>query len=308
MADERLLDDRVVIVTGGGRGLGRSHCLELAAHGATVVVNDLGVSLGGERVDEDPAQEVVNAIIAAGGQAMVGPGSASDWSAMADLVERTVATCGRLDAIVNNAGILRDATIPNLAEKDWDAVIDVHLKGTFTLTHHACSHWRAEHKAGRPVSARIVNTTSGAGLAGNVGQAAYSAAKAGIIALTQVTAMEGSRYGVTANAISPIAATRMMASAGLGTEETSGWSPLDPENASPIVAWLCAEQSGWITGQVLRIDGNRLIAMRPWSGGRSVTAASGERFEATEVDLGLRRALGAFPGGLAALGSPAVSR
>lgn len=308
MPNPRLLEGRVVIVTGGGRGLGRSHCLELADHGATVVVNDLGVGLAGEQSEGNPAQEVVDAITAAGGTATIGSGSASDWAAMEQVVASTVDRFGRLDAIVNNAGILRDATITNLGEKDWDAVLDVHLKGTFTLTHHACAHWRAEHKAGRPVSGRIVNTTSGAGLAGNVGQAAYSAAKAGIIALTQVTAMEGSRYGVTANAISPIAATRMMASAGLGTEVTEGWSPLDPANASPVVAWLCSEESGWITGQVLRIDGSSLIAMEPWRTGRTHVARSGERLDATEIDLGMRRALGAFPGGLAALGSPAVSR
>lgn len=308
MASERLLEGRVFIVTGGGRGLGRSHCLELASRGATVVVNDLGVGVGGEGSREDPASEVVDAITAAGGVAVSGEGSASDWGAMEALVASTLDRFGRLDGIVNNAGILRDATITNLGEQDWDAVIDVHLKGTFTLTRHACNHWRSEHKAGRPVSGRIINTTSGAGLAGNVGQAAYSAAKAGIIALTQVTAMEGARYGVTANAISPIAATRMMANLDLPTSHDDGWDPLDPANASPVVAWLCSAASGWITGQVLRIDGNTLIAMEPWSGGRSVRARSGERFDASEIDLGLRRALGAFPGGLAALGSPAVTR
>lgn len=308
MAATSLLHDRVIIVTGGGRGLGRSHCLELASHGAVVVVNDLGVGLGGEMSEENPAQDVVDEIVDAGGVASLGAGSASDWTAMGEVVASTVERFGRLDGIVNNAGILRDATITNLGEKDWDAVLDVHLKGTFTLTHHACAHWRAEHKAGRPVRGRVVNTTSGAGLAGNVGQAAYSAAKAGIIALTQVTAMEGERYGVTANAISPIAATRMMASAGIGTAQEHGWSPLDPENASPVVAWLCSEESGWITGQVLRINGNELIAMEPWRTGRSFVARSGERLDATEIDLSMRRALGAYPGGLAALGSPAVSR
>lgn len=308
MAQARLLEGRVIMVTGAGRGLGRSHSLELAAHGATVIVNDLGVGLGGERSDDDPAQEVVDTITSSGGKAALAPGSASDWDAMAAAVATTVDSFGRLDGIVNNAGILRDATITNMSEKDWDAVLDVHLKGTFTLTRHACEYWRAEHKAGRPVSGRIVNTTSGAGLAGNVGQAGYSAAKAGIIALTQVTAMEGSRYGVTANAISPIAATRMMASAGIATSDIDGWDPLDPANASPVVAWLCSEASGWITGQVLRIDGSRLIAMEAWSTGRSHVAKTGERLDAAELDLGMRRALGAFPGGLAALGSPAVSR
>lgn len=308
MAPTSLLHGRVIIVTGGGRGLGRSHCLELAAHGATVVVNDLGVGLGGEASEENPAQGVVDEIVAAGGVASLGAGSASDWTAMGEVVASTIERFGRLDGIVNNAGILRDATITNLGEKDWDAVLDVHLKGTFTLTHHACAHWRAEHKAGRPAQGRVVNTTSGAGLAGNVGQAAYSAAKAGIIALTQVTAMEGERYGVTANAISPIAATRMMASAGIGADPGEGWNPLDPENASPVVAWLCSEESGWITGQVLRINGNELITMESWRTGRSFVARSGERLDAAEIDLSMRRALGAYPGGLAALGSPAVSR
>lgn len=308
MTQKNLLEDRVVIVTGGGRGLGRSHCLELAACGATVVVNDIGVSLDGEQADDGPAQEVVDSIRGAGGTAMLGLGSASDWDAMSDLVATTVSEYGRLDAIVNNAGILRDSMIVNQTEQDWDAVLDVHLKGTFTLTRHACAHWRSAHKSGHRVQGRIVNTTSGAGLAGNVGQAAYSAAKAGIIALTQVTAMEGARYGVTANAISPIAATRMMASVGLESTASDGWSPLDPENASPVVAWLCSEQSEWFTGQVLRIDGNELIAMEPWRTGRSFIAQSGERLDAAEIDLGMRRALGAFPGGLASLGSPAVSR
>lgn len=297
-----MLTDRVVIVTGAGRGIGRGHCLELAAQGATVVVNDLGVTLRGEQSGEDPADEVVAAVTAAGGTAVKDTGSVTDWEAMRGLVARTVERFGRLDAVVNNAGFVRDATITSLTEDDFDAVVGVHLKGTFTLTKHACDHWRAEYKAGRPVSGRIVNTTSGAGLTGNVGQAAYGAAKAGIANMTQTTALEAGRYGVTANCISPVAATRMSATIGWTAEGgDGGWNPLDPANSSPVVAWLCSEQSGWLTGRVLRIDGSTVHPVDQWSVRPGYTARSGERLDATEIDAGLRVALGTAPSGLAGL-------
>ncbi|MFJ8816393.1 SDR family NAD(P)-dependent oxidoreductase [Amycolatopsis thermoflava] len=297
---ERMLDGRVVIVTGGGRGIGRSHCLELAGHGAIVVVNDLGVGVGGESSAEDPAQEVVARIEELGGKAIADAGSVTDWDGVRGLVERTVEQFGRLDAIVNNAGILRDKTITSLTEQDWDLVIDVHLKGTFALTKHACDYWRGEYKRGRPVAGRIVNTTSGTGLAGNVGQANYGAAKAGIANLTLTTAMEGSRYGVTANCVSPVAATRMTRTVGISAAE-GGWDPLDPANSSPVVAWLCSERSGWLTGRILRVDGNTVHPVAPWSVLPGHTAASGERLDATELDTGLRVALGTFPAGIPGL-------
>ncbi|MBX6388946.1 MAG: SDR family NAD(P)-dependent oxidoreductase [Frankia sp.] len=300
-----MLDGRVVIVTGGGRGIGRAHCLELAAHGAMVVVNDLGVGVRGESADDaaqSPADAVVAEIEAIGGVAVSDTGSVADWAAVAAMVQRTIERFGRLDAVVNNAGILRDATITSMTEQDWDAVLAVHLKGTFALTKHACDYWRAQYKAGQPVSGRIVNTTSGAGLVGNFGQAAYAASKAGIANLTRTTAMEGARYGVTANCIAPIAATRM--TAGTGHAQSGGGDgldPFDPANSSPVVAWLCSEQSGWLTGQVLRIDGNTVHPVDTWTVRPGYTAAGGGRLSATEIDAALRVVMGVAPAGLAAL-------
>ncbi|HVW40782.1 MAG TPA: SDR family oxidoreductase [Amycolatopsis sp.] len=231
---------------------------------------------------------------------MADAGSETEWDSVGALVRRTVEQFGRLDAVVNNAGILRDKTITSMSEQGWDLVIGVHLKGTFALTKHACDYWRGEFKRGRPVAGRIVNTTSGTGLAGNVGQANYGAAKAGIANLTLTTAMEAARYGVTANCISPVAATRMTRAVGFGTAE-SGWDPLGPANSSPVVAWLCSERSGWLTGRVLRVDGNTVHPVAPWSVLPGHTAASGERLDATELDTGLRVALGTFPAGLPGL-------
>lgn len=292
------LDGRVVIVTGGGRGLGRSHCLELAAQGATVVVNDLGVSVRGEADDEpSPAEEVVAEIRSAGGSASVNSASVSDWDAMEALVRDTVAEYGDLHAVVNNAGFLRDRMITSMSEEDFDSVVDVHLKGSFTLARHACVYWRERGKAGAPVSGRVVSTTSGAGLFGNLGQANYAPAKAAIASLTQIIALEMSRYGVTANCISPIAATRMLASIGMEAE-SGGWDRLDPSNASPVVAWLCSEEAGWLSGSVLRIDGHMLQRVEGWTIDGTYESASGEALEYGELDLAVRKLYGAFPVGL----------
>ena len=224
-----MLDGRVVIVTGGGRGLGRAHCLELARHGATVVVNDLGVGLHGESGDRSPADEVVAEITHSGGAATADGTSVTDFTATDQLVERTVATHGRLDAVVNNAGIVRDRIMTAMTEEDFDLVVAVHLKGTFNVSRHACAHWKRLAKAGERVSGRIVNTTSGAGLFGNVGQANYGPAKAAIASLTMITAMEMERYGVTANAVSPLARTRMTAGLPAMLETPSGaWDRFDP--------------------------------------------------------------------------------
>jgi NAD(P)-dependent dehydrogenase (short-subunit alcohol dehydrogenase family) len=293
-----LLEDRVVLVTGGGRGLGRSHCLELAAHGASVIVNDVGAQLNGETGDSSPAEEVVREIKALGVEAVADDTDVTDWDGVAALVARTVERFGRLDAVVNNAGIIRDGMITSLSERDWDKVIAVHLKGTFAVSKHACDHWRAAAKAGQTVSGRIINTTSGAGLFGNVGQTPYAAAKAGIAGLTMATGMDMARYGVTCNAISPVAATRM--TSGILAESTGGWSRFDPENAAPVVAWLASEASGWLSGAVLRVDGNFVARINPWeidtaAGARS---ASGERFDATELDTAMRRAYRVRPPGL----------
>ncbi len=304
---EGLLAGRVVIVTGGGRGIGRSHCLELAAHGATVVVNDLGVGLGGEGASDEPAHEVVAAIKAAGGQGVAAGGSVSDWEAMRGLIADTVTRYGRLDAVVNNAGILRDRTITSMDERDFDLVLDVHLKGTFTLTKHACDYWRSEFKSGRGVNARIVNTTSGSGMVGNVGQAAYGAAKAAIANLTVTTALEAARYGVTVNCISPVAATRMTASADMiSAGRGEGWDPMDPSNSSPVVAWLCSAQSGWVTGRVFRVDGATVYPLQPWTIQPGYTARSRERLDAHELVDGMRRTFGVLPAGLPGLAAAAA--
>jgi NAD(P)-dependent dehydrogenase (short-subunit alcohol dehydrogenase family) len=295
-----ILDGRVVIVTGGGRGLGRAHCLELARQGASVVVNDLGVSLRGEAEQDEasPSDQVVAEIDAAGGTAVADSTSVTDWEGMKDLVDRTVEQFGDLHAIVTNAGFIRDRMLVSMAEEDFDAVIAVHLKGTAALTKHACAYWREQDKAGAKVSGRVVMTTSGAGLFGNAGQANYGSAKSAIVGLSRIVALEMERYGVTVNAISPIAATRMLATIGRTGGSGEGWDPLDPANASPVVAWLCSEQSGWLTGTVLRIDGNTVRRVQSWTVGDGYTSRSGEMLTSEELGLGIRKLFGAAPIGL----------
>lgn len=291
-----LLDGRVVIVTGAGRGLGRSHALELARHGAIVVVNDLGVTVSGEQeAGPSPAESTVAEIEASGGTAMADGTSVTDWAGMEALLRDVVDRFGKLDAVVNNAGFLRDRMLTSMSEEEFDAVVNVHLKGTFVLTRHACVHWREQAKAGAPVSGRIVNTTSGSGLFGAVGQSNYGAAKSGIASFTRIVALEMARYPVTANAISPIAATRMTATAGMGASEDDTWDPLDPENASPVVAWLASEDSGWLTGAVLRIDGNTVNRVDSWQVNGSYLAKSRERVTVEELGSGIRRLYGVTP-------------
>jgi NAD(P)-dependent dehydrogenase (short-subunit alcohol dehydrogenase family) len=294
-----LLDGRVVIVTGAGRGLGREHALELARQGATVVVNDLNVSLRGvaETDDRSPADEVVDEITAMGGTAMANGASVSDWSAMEALVAETVERFGDLHAVVNNAGFLRDRMLTSMSEEDFDAVINVHLKGTFTLIRHACGYWREQGKAGKPVTGRIVSTTSGAGLWGNVGQANYASAKAGIAALSMITAMEMQRYGVTSNCLSPIAATRMLSSIGMEAG-SGGFDRLDPANASPVVAWLCSEESGWLSGAILRVDGNTVMRVGGYTIDGSYASKDGEALTFEELGIGVRQMFGVYPTGL----------
>ncbi|MDZ7887384.1 MAG: SDR family NAD(P)-dependent oxidoreductase [Mycobacterium sp.] len=262
------LSGRVVLVTGGGRGIGRSHCHALARLGAAVVVNDPGVSRSGEKHAEGIglADSVASEIKEAGGTAIAHTGSVSSWDDAADMVQAAVDTFGTLTGVVNNAGILRDATIVNTSESDWDAVLAVHLKGTFAVSHHACRYWRSRFKAGEPIEARVVNTVSGSGLWGNVGQSAYGAAKAAIANLTTTLAMEARRYGVTANAISPLAMSRMTESL---FADRADDALLDPGRSSPVVAWLQSVDSSWLTGQILRIDGNRLIRIHGFTEARA---------------------------------------
>jgi NAD(P)-dependent dehydrogenase (short-subunit alcohol dehydrogenase family) len=278
-----ICEGRVVIVTGAGRGLGRAHALELARQGAAVVVNDLGVALDGSGGSSAPAEEVVEAIRAAGGEAMANGADVADFQATGALLRDTLERFGRLDAVVNNAGFVRDRMFVSCSAEEWDAVVRVHLKGHFCLSRHAVDHWRGEAKAGRPVDARIVNTSSGAGLQGSIGQSAYAAAKAGIAALTLVQAAELGRYGITANAIAPSARTRMTEEvfAEMMRRPEQGFDAMAPENVSPLVAWLASAESREVTGCVFEIAGGELGVADGWRKGPAVD--KGARFAADEI-------------------------
>ena len=277
-----ICDDQVVIVTGAGRGLGRAHALALAAEGATVVVNDLGASLGGEGTDLTPAQEVVDEITAAGGVAVVNGDNVADFDAAGAMVSDTVERFGRLDALVCNAGIVRDRMLVNLSVDEWDAVVAVHLRGTFGPLRHAADHWRNRSKAGEEVNARVVTTSSGAGLFGSVGQANYSAAKAGIAGLTIVAAAELARYGVRINGIAPSARSRMTeeAFADMMRKPEEGFDAMDPANVSPLVVWLASPTCD-VSGRMFEIAGGELSVATGWQHG--TVFDKGSRREPAEV-------------------------
>jgi NAD(P)-dependent dehydrogenase (short-subunit alcohol dehydrogenase family) len=278
-----ICDGRVVIVTGAGRGLGRAHALAFAAEGARVVVNDLGVGLDGSPGPGGPARQVVEEITAAGGEAVAHGGDIATSEGAASLVRTAVDAFGRLDTLVNNAGFLRDRMLVNLDEDDWDAVMRVHLKGHFLPLKHAAEHWRAETKAGRTPRARVVNTSSGAGLLGSVGQGNYSAAKAGIVGLTLVAAAEMGRYGVQVNAIAPAARTRMTKGTFAETMAApgSGFDAMAPENVSPLVVWLGSGASDGVTGRVFEAEGGRITVMEGWRPGPG--ADKGARWTPSEA-------------------------
>ncbi|MFI8986933.1 SDR family oxidoreductase [Streptomyces antimycoticus] len=287
----RICSGRVAVVTGAGRGLGRAHALALAAEGAKVVVNDLGVGLDGAAETDGPAQRVVDEIRALGGEAVAHGGDIATTDGAASLITTALEAFGRLDTLVNNAGFLRDRMLVNLGEDDWDAVMRVHLKGHFLPLRHAAAHWRAEAKGGRTPQARVVNTSSGAGLLGSVGQGNYSAAKAGIIGLTLVAAAEMDRYGVQINAIAPAARTRMTAhtfAETMAAPGEGGFDAMAPENVSPLVVWLGSAASTGVTGRVFEVEGGRITVMEGWRPGP--TADKGARWspaEAGEAALGL---------------------
>lgn len=260
---------RVVIVTGAGGGLGREHALGFAAEGARVVVNDLGVSDHGEGRSTGPADAVVAEIRAMGGEATANTESVSDFAAAGRMVEQALDHFGGLDVVVNNAGFLRDRMFVSTSEEEWDAVINVHLKGHFCVTKHACTHWRNQSKAGEPVNARIINTSSGAGLQGSVGQGTYSAAKAGIATLTLVQAAELGRYGVTSNAIAPAARTRMTEAIFTDMEKPADdrFDENDPANVSPLVVWLGSPLSREVTGRIFEVKGGLIGVSDGWRDG-----------------------------------------
>jgi NAD(P)-dependent dehydrogenase (short-subunit alcohol dehydrogenase family) len=250
------LAGRVAIVTGAGRGLGRAHALALAQAGAAVVVNDLGGDVAGEGDDVTPARSVVDEIHALGGEAVVSGHDVADWDQAEDLVRLAVRSFGRLDVLVNNAGILRDRTLANMDERDWDDVVRVHLKGHAAPTRHAVAHWKARAKAGAAADASVVHTSSASGLVGNFGQASYGAAKLGVVALSSIVNLECGRFGVRSNVIAPVAATRMAATTG-GDSTAPGY---DPARVSPLVVWLATEGCP-ASGQVLQVHGNRVVVL-----------------------------------------------
>ena len=284
-----ILDGRVAIVTGAARGLGRAHALELARQGASVVVNDVGVSLAGDDAgSEGPAAEVVREIEAMGARAIVNGDDVSDWDASGHLIESAVEAFGDLHILVNNAGIVRDRMFMNATEDEFDAVTRVHLKGHFCTGRHAAKYWRGQAKAGKPVSGRIINTSSGAGLQGSIAQAVYSAAKAGIAAMTLVQAAELGRYGITANALAPSARTRMTeeAFADMMKKPDEGFDKMDPDNISPLVAYLGSEDAGDISGRVLEIAGGMVSICDGWRTGPSRDKQA--RWDAAELGDVLR--------------------
>ncbi|MDO8394495.1 MAG: SDR family oxidoreductase [Dietzia sp.] len=294
-----ICDGRVVIVTGAGRGIGREHALAFAAEGARVVVNDLGAGLDGSDVGESPAEQVVEEIRAAGGEAVVNGNDISSWEGARELVQQAIDHFGGLDVLVNNAGFLRDKMLVGMGEQDWDNVINVHLKGHFAPLRHAAEYWRAESKAGRPRQARVINTSSGAGLFGSVGQGNYATAKAGIALLTIQTAAEMKGYGVTANAIAPAARTRMTTSAGEGmasqmaAPEDGSFDAMDPANVSPLVVWLGSAESAEVTGRVFEVEGGKVTVCDGWQ--RAASEDKGAKWDPAELGSVVPRLLSESP-------------
>lgn len=268
----KFCEGRVAIVTGAGRGIGREHALMLASHGACVLVNDIGGARDGTGFDMGPASAVVREIKNFGGQAIANGSDVSDFESAREMVKEAIETWGHLDILVNNAGILRDRMLVNMEEGEWDAVIGVHLKGTFAPAHHAAAYWREESKGGKAVDARIINTTSVSGIYGNPGQANYGAAKAGIAAFTVIAARELARYGVTVNAVAPGALTRMTEDL-LQEELTEDLKAArSPKWIAPIVTWLASTESREITGRVFEASGKMLAVAEGWVRGPTVAA------------------------------------
>ncbi len=273
-----------MVITGAGRGIGRGHALEFARQGAKVVVNDIGAAIDGTGSSDGPAGEVVDTIRAMGGEAVANGDDVADWDGAERLVRTAIDTFGGLDVVVNNAGFLRDRMLVSTSEEEWDAIMRVHLKGHFCPSRHASAYWREQAKAGEAVDARIINTSSGAGLLGSVGQGNYSAAKAGIATLTLVQAAEMGRYGVTANAIAPAARTRMTEAVFADTmaaPEEGAFDAMAPENVAPLVVWLGSSQSSDVTGRVFEVEGGIIGVADGWRSGPRVD--KGDRWDPAEV-------------------------
>lgn len=271
-----MLDGKVAIVTGAGHGIGRGHALELAKHGAKVLVNDLGGSVSGEGTGRD-ADLTVDLIKARGGEAAANYEDVADYDGAGRMIAQAVDTFGRLDVLVNNAGIVRDGAVWNMSESDFDAVLRVHVKGTWAPCHHAARHWRERSKNGETFTGRVINTTSGAGLVGNFGQTNYATAKAGIAGMTQTLSLELHKMGVTVNCVGPAAATRITgtmpgAPAVIEADDVPDgeWNRMDPSVSSPLVAWLASDESQLVTGQVIRAVAEEIILMKGWVDGPKI--------------------------------------
>jgi len=285
----RLLEGKVAIVTGAGHGIGRGHALELARHGASVVVNDLGSAVDGTGAGKD-ADATVQLVNERGGTAVANYGDVGDETATKELVDQAIDTFGRLDIVVNNAGIVRDRAIWNMSPEDFDVVTRVHLRGTWLMMHHAARYWRQQAKSGgAPLGGRIVNTTSGAGLVGNFGQSNYATAKAAIAGLTLTTSLELYNIGVTVNAIGPSGLTRLSSTipgfdAPIETEQLGEgeYHPMDPAGSSPIVAWLCSDEAQYVTGQVIRVIHDTIYLMEGWTE-KVALSSGGKRWDATKL-------------------------
>ena len=267
-----ICEGRVAIVTGAGRGIGREHALSLARQGTKVLVNDLGAEVDGSGGSTGPAGEVVEEIRGMGGEAAANGDDVSDWEGAQRMVNQAVETFGGLDILVNNAGILRDRMLVNMTEEEWDAVIKVHLKGTFAPTRWAAAYWRERSKAGETNAAAVINTTSPSGIFGNPGQANYGAAKAGIASFTIIVSKELERYGVTANAVAPVALTRMTENLGMGQLPEEAKEQLSPRWISPIVTWLASTEGRDVTGRVFEVSGRSVSVAEPWQHGPSAKA------------------------------------
>jgi NAD(P)-dependent dehydrogenase (short-subunit alcohol dehydrogenase family) len=287
-----ICEGRVVIVTGAGRGIGRAHALAFAREGARVVINDLGVSLQGEDGGANPAEEVAEEIRQAGGEAVTNGADVGDFAQAGELVKTAIDNFGGLDVVVNNAGFVRDRMFVSTSEDEWDAIIRVHLKGHYCVTSNACAYWRQQSKAGQAVDARIINTSSGAGLQGSIGQSSYSAAKAGIATLTLIQAAELGRYGITSNAIAPSARTRMTEDVfeDMMKKPESGFDAMAPENISPLVVWLGSSESKDITGCIFELAGGEISLADGWRKGPAVD--KGARWEPDEVGSAVQELVG----------------
>jgi NAD(P)-dependent dehydrogenase (short-subunit alcohol dehydrogenase family) len=292
-----ICEGRVVIVTGAARGIGRAHALEFARQGARLVVNDIGAELDGTGGSPTAIREVADEIAAGGGEAVVNGDDVADWEGAQRLVGTALEAFGRLDVVVNNAGFVRDRMFVSSGEDEWDAVVRVHLKGHFAVSRFAAEHWRERAKAGKTVDARIINTSSGAGLQGSVGQAAYSAAKAGIAALTLVQAAELGRYGVTANAIAPSARTRMTETVFADTmaapDDPTAFDAMAPENVAPLVVWLGSAQSTHVTGRIFEVEAGKVAVADGWQHG--VPIDKGARWDPAELGPVVDDLLGEAP-------------